>query len=626
MPIKQLPAIGDSNWGTTLNNYIAQTTDNNNGGAFNQFDDVNNRPNNLNIDDKGKSYLNIRSGNFHEWSGTEWKILSKGVSNVYDFKDSGTDNTAMFEAAIAYARANNMSEVVVPAGIFSLNLTITGSPITIRGLSNLSSITPTVSTEDYAITYRDITGEGMRLIDLQFGGGFIRPAGNLGNGIRHIETTSKYGIEFNNLRIDTFKIGVFKSGSQRSKFYGCKFAFVEVGVLAINNGSQPSGFDYFENTFLGTIKAAIFYKNDQTIDGVNLVLNHCWFESNKGITIYAKGMGVGNKSFVVEQTWFEANVQQSGTPVTIQGITYNPTELILDNSQAIFLQGQPLNGIRMSNNSYLKTECIAVSQPEIDDSSFLDVRETGGEGSSGDYVAEFGSFFTNFAQGINTIRTVNNRPTLTKGYKNLYSDGALDALPANTNVFGNQGVVIAEIVSGDSLYENKCLKLTFSALNDTWGFVGSSQITKKYVVGTYSVKSLNNFETKLSIATLKDNNWRTFVFIGKTSTFGGTLPLDSYFQIKNLNAQPNSSILLSKIQTVEFDTYQEAANYFRSDLYALPSKSAVISHGDAIPNNGTAARGDIVYNTNPTVGSYTGWICTAAGAPGTWNPFGLISA
>lgn len=212
---------------------------------------------------------------------------------------------------------------------------------------------------------------------------------------------------------------------------------------------------------------------------------------------------------------------------------------------------------------------------------------------------------------------------LNKGFKNLLNEGTLDILPTNTNLYGNSGAVIAEIITGDSMYENRCLKLTFGAVNDTWGFLGGNKITKLFAVSTYSIKSLNSFETKLNIATLKDNNWRTFVSIGKNDP---TANQEAYFQIQNLTAQNNVSILVSKVQTVQFDTYQEAANYFRSDLYALPAQSALTAHSDGIPTAGNGVKGDIVYNTNPTVGSYTGWICTVTGTPGTWNPFGLISA
>ena len=40
---------------------------------------------------------------------------------------------------------------------------------------------------------------------------------------------------------------------------------------------------------------------------------------------------------------------------------------------------------------------------------------------------------------------------------------------------------------------------------------------------------------------------------------------------------------------------------------------------------GAATVGNIVYNTQPSPGGYVGWVCTVAGNPGTWKPFGAIS-
>ena len=48
-------------------------------------------------------------------------------------------------------------------------------------------------------------------------------------------------------------------------------------------------------------------------------------------------------------------------------------------------------------------------------------------------------------------------------------------------------------------------------------------------------------------------------------------------------------------------------------------------NGIAAPTTGTWVLGDMVYNTAPTSGGYVGWICTAAGTPGTWRTFGPIS-
>lgn len=51
-----------------------------------------------------------------------------------------------------------------------------------------------------------------------------------------------------------------------------------------------------------------------------------------------------------------------------------------------------------------------------------------------------------------------------------------------------------------------------------------------------------------------------------------------------------------------------------------------IIFGTAPPTQGNFKSGDICINTNPSVGSYTGWRCLSGGNPGTWNPYGKIEA
>lgn len=46
----------------------------------------------------------------------------------------------------------------------------------------------------------------------------------------------------------------------------------------------------------------------------------------------------------------------------------------------------------------------------------------------------------------------------------------------------------------------------------------------------------------------------------------------------------------------------------------------------AAPTAGTWPKGAVVLNANPTAGGTVGWVCTAAGTPGTWKTFGAISA
>ena len=46
--------------------------------------------------------------------------------------------------------------------------------------------------------------------------------------------------------------------------------------------------------------------------------------------------------------------------------------------------------------------------------------------------------------------------------------------------------------------------------------------------------------------------------------------------------------------------------------------------GTSAPSSGEFNKSDIVWNTNPTVGQYVGWICVKSGNPGLWEPFGKI--
>jgi hypothetical protein len=52
--------------------------------------------------------------------------------------------------------------------------------------------------------------------------------------------------------------------------------------------------------------------------------------------------------------------------------------------------------------------------------------------------------------------------------------------------------------------------------------------------------------------------------------------------------------------------------------------NAIVTSGAGIPTAGTWTYRDIIWNEFPVTGGYVGWVCTAAGNPGTWKGFGLI--
>lgn len=64
---------------------------------------------------------------------------------------------------------------------------------------------------------------------------------------------------------------------------------------------------------------------------------------------------------------------------------------------------------------------------------------------------------------------------------------------------------------------------------------------------------------------------------------------------------------------------------FRNGYYA-GSGMKYRGIASAAPSSGEWLRGDIVYSDSPSASGSIGWVCTAAGSPGTWKTFGAISA
>ncbi|MFT5098489.1 MAG: hypothetical protein ACI9HY_000597 [Planctomycetaceae bacterium] len=56
-----------------------------------------------------------------------------------------------------------------------------------------------------------------------------------------------------------------------------------------------------------------------------------------------------------------------------------------------------------------------------------------------------------------------------------------------------------------------------------------------------------------------------------------------------------------------------------------PNGGQTITYAASLPNSGSWKQGDIVYNNNPSAGTYVGWVCVTGGTPGQWKPFGAIS-
>lgn len=81
------------------------------------------------------------------------------------------------------------------------------------------------------------------------------------------------------------------------------------------------------------------------------------------------------------------------------------------------------------------------------------------------------------------------------------------------------------------------------------------------------------------------------------------------------------------LDLLNFDSSAAMFVYGTSTFQFLSTfQSAIKGAGTAgaAPSTGTHVRGEVVFNADPSAGGKVGWVCTAAGTPGTWKAFGAI--
>lgn len=72
---KNRPEIGDSNWGITLNEHLAQTSQQNGGFNYATSDPT------LTADDIGYTYVNTSDNELKQWNGSSWIVLLHSNAN-----------------------------------------------------------------------------------------------------------------------------------------------------------------------------------------------------------------------------------------------------------------------------------------------------------------------------------------------------------------------------------------------------------------------------------------------------------------------------------------------------------------------------------------------------------------
>lgn len=105
-------------------------------------------------------------------------------------------------------------------------------------------------------------------------------------------------------------------------------------------------------------------------------------------------------------------------------------------------------------------------------------------------------------------------------------------------------------------------------------------------------------------------------------SYDQTKVIEDFFPNKNFRSILNSSYT--------GELYSSMASHGGSSLI-LSTQSSGNNYGElrydnSVPDSGDYRRGDIIFNTTPSIGGHVGWVCVTSGNPGTWNKFGLIDS
>ena len=95
------------------------------------------------------------------------------------------------------------------------------------------------------------------------------------------------------------------------------------------------------------------------------------------------------------------------------------------------------------------------------------------------------------------------------------------------------------------------------------------------------------------------NTTTGLILAGKTIGYGN--------RVRNLGAGGSALVVLT------------TGNVSRAQLFNTAGEQPTVFRGTAAPTAGTWAVGHTVWNSAPAVGQPIGWVCSAAGTPGTWT-------
>ncbi len=86
-----------------------------------------------------------------------------------------------------------------------------------------------------------------------------------------------------------------------------------------------------------------------------------------------------------------------------------------------------------------------------------------------------------------------------------------------------------------------------------------------------------------------------------------------------------TNVAVSNVNVATMTGSPTSVIYSSTNIISSNLNGILIPAYTSAPTTGSWLKSDIVYNSNPTSGTFAGWICLVAGTPGTWTTFGAIT-
>ena len=209
-----------------------------------------------------------------------------------------------------------------------------------------------------------------------------------------------------------------------------------------------------------------------------------------------------------------------------------------------------------------------------------------------------------FARGksitINNIKVIDEKelgPTITKS--NLKEVGHLTGLIVDGGLSVGQYLIFDANTSRLGLGTDSP-NAAVSIMDDGVEIVLGTKDTVKAFIGTYAS---NNLELGT------DNTARIIISSSGNITLGNPKLAPAQIHVHG-----KLSVRVSTPDP-EVDLHVNGAVRFNNRLQKYDS---------TYPTNGSYNEGDIIWNIQPRMNSYVGWVCIQTGSPGLWSPFGKI--